>query len=141
MRHYPEDPWLMVRSGDGGFAIGAGVLASLAFGAWRGRNAPALRLPLLFGAIAGLDSWAVLGGALLLMQQSVVKLPATELSTLDGGSTKISAMNGEPMFVNLWATWCQPCRRERNRKSVVLGTSVSVRGDLGGRCFHKNKNQ
>ena len=89
---YLADPWSIVRIGDGGFSIWAGVLAGLAFGAWRARNAPALRRPLLFGAIAGLASWAVLGGALLLMQQSVMKLPATELSTLDGGSTKLSAM-------------------------------------------------
>src|SRR3546814_8435594 len=68
---YLADPWSIVRIGDGGFSIWAGVLAGLAFGAWRARNAPALRLPLLFGAIAGLASWAVLGGALLLMQQSV----------------------------------------------------------------------
>src|SRR3546814_5642642 len=118
MRHYPEDPWLMVRSGDGGFAIGAGVLASLAFGAWRARNAHALRLPLLFGAIAGLASWAVLGGALLLMQQSLVKLPATELSTLDGGSANTSAMTGEPMVVTLLATCCPACRRDM----LVLAT-------------------
>lgn len=123
---YLADPWSIVRIGDGGFSIWAGVLAGLAFGARRARNAPALRRPLLFGAIAGLASWAVLGGALLLMQQSVVKLPATELSTLDGGSTKLSAMTGEPMVVNLWATWCPPCRREM----PVLAKAQEERGDV-----------
>lgn len=123
---YLADPWSMVRIGDGGFSIWAGVLAGLAFGAWRARNAPPLRRPLLFGAIAGLACWAVLGGALLLMQQSAVKLPATELSTLDGGSTKLSAMTGKPMVVNLWATWCPPCRREM----PVLAKAQEERGDV-----------
>src|SRR3546814_11081534 len=42
---YLADPWSIVRIGDGGFSRWAGVLAGLAFGAWRARNAPALRLP------------------------------------------------------------------------------------------------
>ena len=123
---YLADPWSIVRIGDGGFSIWAGVLAGLAFGAWRARNAPALRRPLLFGAIAGLASWAVLGGALMLMQQSVVKLPATELTTLDGGSVRLSDMTGKPMVVNLWATWCPPCRREM----PVLAEAKAQRGDV-----------
>lgn len=123
---YLADPWSIIRLGDGGFSIWAGVLAGLAFGAWRARNIPALRRPLLFGTAAGLASWAVLGGALLLMQQSAVKLPTTELSTLDGGSAKLSAMTGKPMVVNLWATWCPPCRREM----PVLAKAQTERGDV-----------
>lgn len=123
---YLADPWSIIRLGDGGFSIWAGILAGLAFGAWRARNIPALRRPLLFGTAAGLASWAVLGGALLLMQQSAVKLPTTELSTLDGGSAKLSAMTGRPMVVNLWATWCPPCRREM----PVLAKAQAERGDV-----------
>ena len=123
---YLADPWSIIRLGDGGFSIWTGVLAGLAFGAWRARNVPALRRPLLFGAVAGLASWAVLGGALLLMQQSAVKLPATELATLDGGSARLSAMTGKPMVVNLWATWCPPCRREM----PVLAKAQANRSDV-----------
>ena len=123
---YLADPWSIIRLGDGGFTIWAGVLAGLAFGAWRARNVPALRRPLLFGAVAGLASWALLGGALLLMQQSAVKLPATELATLDGGSARLSAMTGKPMVVNLWATWCPPCRREM----PVLAKAQAKRSDV-----------
>lgn len=123
---YLADPWSIIRLGDGGFSIWAGVLAGLAFGAWRVRRVPALRRPLLFGAVAGLASWALLGGALLLMQQSAVKLPATELGTLDGGSARLSAMTGKPMVVNLWATWCPPCRREM----PVLAKAQAGRDDV-----------
>lgn len=123
---YQAEPWSIIRIGDGGFSLWAGIPAGLAFGLWRMRKAPALRRPLAFGAAAGLASWALLGGALLLMQQSAVKLPAMQLATLDGGSVQLSTMTDKPMVVNLWATWCPPCRREM----PVLARAQAARGDV-----------
>ena len=123
---YLADPWSIIRIGDGGFSIWAGVLAGLGFGAWRARKGKPLRRPLTFGVMAGLASWAVLGGALALMQQSTMKLSATELTTLDRATTSLSAMSGKPMVVNLWATWCPPCRREM----PVLAEAQARRGDV-----------
>lgn len=123
---YLADPWSVIRIDDGGFSVWAGLLAGLAFGAWRARNNRALRRPLLAGAAAGLASWAALGGALLLMQQSAVTLSKTELATLDGGSATLSAMTGKPTVVNLWATWCPPCIREM----PVLARAQARRGDV-----------
>lgn len=123
---YLADPWSIIRIGDGGFSAWMGVLAGLAFGAWRARKAKQLRRPLAFATIAGLASWIVLGGVLALMQQSTVKLPAVELTALDGKATRLSAMSGKPMVVNLWATWCPPCRREM----PVLAKAQAQRGDV-----------
>ena len=123
---YLAEPWSILRIGDGGFALWAGIPAGLVFGAWRVRNTPALRRPLAFGAAAGLASWALLGGALLMLQQAAVKLPTTELGTLDGGSVQLSTMAGKPMVLNLWATWCPPCRREM----PVLARAQVQRSDV-----------
>jgi len=40
--------------------------------------------------------------------------PAPEFAalTLDGGSVALSELRGEVVLLNVWATWCPPCREE-----------------------------
>ncbi|MDE2274998.1 MAG: TlpA family protein disulfide reductase [Burkholderiales bacterium] len=39
-------------------------------------------------------------------------LPALTLTALDGRAITLSTLTGRPTVLNLWATWCPPCRRE-----------------------------
>lgn len=40
------------------------------------------------------------------------EVPALILEDIDGNPIDLSTLTGKPLIVNLWATWCPPCRRE-----------------------------
>jgi peroxiredoxin len=39
-------------------------------------------------------------------------VPAATLSLLDGGTVALDELAGEVVFLNIWATWCEPCQEE-----------------------------
>jgi thiol-disulfide isomerase/thioredoxin len=40
------------------------------------------------------------------------KVAQAEYKTLEGETTKIENLKGSVLLLNLWATWCGPCRKE-----------------------------
>ena len=110
-QHYSEQPWGIVDIRDGGFIAWAGVLAALLLGAWKLYKSPPLRKPLGTAMMVGLFAWGA-GNLALHWKERESQLPDLPLVELAGKPVNLQAYRGKPLVINLWATWCPPCRRE-----------------------------
>lgn len=109
---YLDAPLSMLDFRDGGWMPLAGVAAGLA---WLGLAALRRRAParaLLPATMLGLAAW--FGAGAWLASKQVSQLPAMTLQRLGSAQSETfdRAFAGRPFVVNLWATWCAPCREE-----------------------------
>ncbi|WFR81818.1 TlpA disulfide reductase family protein [Janthinobacterium rivuli] len=126
---YLVAPWSIINIRDGGFLAPAGIAAALAIAAWRCRRPAmaAMRRPLAISVATGALAWGVLSAGISLAYDKPTALPAVALQALDGAPVTLAALaSGKPMVVNLWASWCPPCRREM----PVLAAAQQARADI-----------
>lgn len=111
---------------------------------------PRWRLVSAIGAAVGASvAVAACGGSS--SQTGVIQVgavaPAYATTKLGGDSVSLAALRGKVVLLNVWATWCHPCRAEipavqalhvkfRDQGLEVIGVSVDVGGmDDGIRSF------
>ena len=97
---------------DGGFEAVAGLIAACVVGAELTRRTAALRRPVIVCVLAGCVVWfgGTLAGHMLAPAQA--PMPDLMVRQLDGREVALRSFGNRPVVLNLWATWCPPCRRE-----------------------------
>jgi thiol-disulfide isomerase/thioredoxin len=54
------------------------------------------------------------------------RVPDYTATRLDGGEFELAALNGKTVLLNVWATWCVPCRTEMPVLQAVQDTYASA---------------
>lgn len=120
---YLADPLTAFAFWQGGFdpiwgAVGFALMSALYL--WK---RPRLIIPAVVSLALGLVGW---NGAYQLLRGPDLTLPeSVMLTSLQGESVSTSDWKGRPMVINLWATWCPPCRREL---PMMADVAASVEG-------------
>ena len=119
---YRATPWTMLYFWQPGYLYLGGLIFGGAFMLWRGMNYIPNKRRLFLGVLVG--SYLLAGtlyivaiGSLELLRQPGVPgagdiAPDIRLQNLSGASVRLSDLAGRGIVLNLWATWCPPCRRE-----------------------------
>jgi thiol-disulfide isomerase/thioredoxin len=77
------------------------------------------------GPLAGLNKGAM---AAFVVRNPAQELPAVNFVTGDGTKQSLSKWKGKVVLLNIWATWCVPCRAE-------MPALEKLEADLGGKDF------
>lgn len=122
---FAVEPWTIFAIWQGGYAFWPGVFAA----------AVALLVSLgtarAMGAMMG--TLAALTLIFLVAQVTLLATPATpfpegiRVARANGEAISLAGLRGKPFVLNLWATWCPPCRREMPMViDVARGSTVAV---------------
>src|SRR6202790_34066 len=68
--------------------------------------------PWLFGSVLGLGLWLQPAGAQQLGPVVGQPAPAFALTTTGGKTVRLADYRGKTLVVNVWGSWCPPCRLE-----------------------------
>lgn len=122
---FAEEPWRIIAIWQGGFSVASAAFGAAIVTAWAlWRSLPFV--PAASALWAGVMVWQVI--LLDIAPREPVALPVEPLATIEGESLLLTSLGAsdKPIIINLWATWCPPCRREL----PMLATVAEQRDDV-----------
>lgn len=108
---YRDAGWQVIDVRDGGFLFWPGLLALILGGAGYAWRKPRQRRSLLMALTSGFTLW-LLATAATRLYDTGQTLPDISVTDARGRALNLRDFRGQPLVINLWATWCPPCRRE-----------------------------
>lgn len=117
---FAHDWWSAFAVWQGGFSTWAGLIVAAGILAWRMRPVAAMSKGVATVAVFG-AAWFAVSALLRPDPRPLPDLP--QLTRLGGTPLTQVDLAGQPFVVNLWATWCPPCRRELPMLADMAATS------------------
>ena len=113
LESYAASPLDALRLWLPGFDGAFGLLGALLWSAWTLRD----RLGAMLGAAGLCITAALMWLALAHLApfssgMTLRQLPELSLTSVEGNSVVLSELQDQHVVINLWASWCPPCRRE-----------------------------
>ena len=124
---YLAQPLSILDVRDGGWHALSGWSGGLAWLLWRAWRQPAWRQALMLGTLAGGVLWA--GATVALSPNQAERLlPNVLLRSVPEGTLQPlpSLAKGQLRVINLWASWCGPCRQEMPMLAALQRSETDV---------------
>ena len=105
--------------------VAAGVLYGILAPAGKKSTGQCAASDAVVGRVAALEKGAVAAAA---SKKTAQPMPALDFLGPDGNAISLEAFRGRVTLVNIWATWCVPCREE-------MPTLDQLQAKLGSKDF------
>ena len=109
---YTRAPLSMLDLYDGGLVEVVAMFAAFATAIEATHRSTVLRKPLALTLASAAGAWTLATILTPYFTSVPMQSPATVVRNLNGAPVNLATFRGTPLVINLWASWCPPCRRE-----------------------------